>query len=355
MEKVKDLLSKISKSLLTYSVLLIIILVALHFILKASGLKIREWVYIVVISISAILFVVFLIKEFIQADKKTKLNILLGIVVFLILCAIFWKFLLIGFFFLSLAIDTNSEYVVERENVKYVAVVDKGFPDDATVYFHKYISPFVYNSKVEFSEFYEGAFDPTEIEKEEATQNFLDKNIIKVEEEKDSNELIEGKIIEEEDILYEKEIRTGTTIKIVNVGNVLGGKMIITVKKTDNSGKTWRNQLKTSDGDMTVNRGAEFVFINEEVGFINNLSLFALGEDNDSLLVTVDGGESYKNANFIFPLDMEDTIFYVDGVPYIENDRLKVKMYSPAYTSSDKVNYYTFVSIDNGLNWQMCN
>ena len=33
----------------------------------------------------------------------------------------------------------------------------------------------------------------------------------------------------------------------------------------------------------------------------------------------------------------------------------KVKMYSPAYTSSDKVNYYTFASVDNGLNWQMCN
>ena len=112
----------------------------------------------------------------------------------------------------------------------------------------------------------------------------------------------------------------------------------------------------TSINKSKLKKGVKLYFtFEEEVGFINNLSLFALGEDNDSLLVTVDGGESYKNANFIFPLDMEDTIFYVDGVPYIENDRLKVKMYSPAYTSSDKVNYYTFVSIDNGLNWQMCN
>ncbi len=356
MGKVKDFFSKISKNLLLYSILLIIILIVLHFILKAFDLKLREWIYMVVISISAILFVVFLIKKFIQKDKKTKLDILFGIMIFLVLCAIFWKFLLIGFFFLIVAIDANSEYVVERENVKYVAVVDTGFPDnDTNVYFHEYINPFVYNSKVEFSEFYEGAFDPTEIEEEEVTQNPLEENIIKVEEEKDSDEFIEGNIIKEEDILYEKEIRTGTIIKVINEGSVLGGKMVISVKKTDDSGKTWRNQLKTSDGYMTVNRGAKFVFINEEVGFINNLSLFVLGEDNDSLLVTVDGGESYKNANFIFPLDIEDTTFYVDGVPYKENNKLKVKMYSPAYRSDDKVNYYEFVSVDNGLNWEMCN
>lgn len=354
MEKVKDLLSKISKSLLTYSVLLIIILVALHFILKASGLELREWVYIVVISISAILFVVFLIKKFIQTDKKTKLDILLGIVVLLILCAIFWKILLIGFFFLIIVISPKSEHIVEIEYEKYVAVVEIGFLN-TTVYFHEYINPFVMNSEVEFSEHYKGSYDPIEREKEEATQNLLEENTIKNEEEKDSNELIEEKTIEEGNILYEKEIRTGTTIKVVNKGSALGGRMIVSVKKTDDNGKTWRNQLKNIDGYIMVNNGAEFVFINEEVGFINNLSLFVLGEDNDSLLVTVDGGESYKNANFIFPLDIEDTIFYVDGVPYIENDRLKVKMYSPAYTSSDKVNYYTFASVDNGLNWQMCN
>ena len=177
MKKIKDLLSKVSKSLLTYSILLIIILVVLHFILKAAGLKLREWVYIVVISISAILFVVFLIKKFIQTDKKTKLDILLGIVVLLILCAIFWKFLLIGFFFLIIVINPKSEHIVEIEYEKYVAVVEIGFLD-TNVYFHKYINPFVMNSEVEFSEHYKGSYDPIEREKEEATQNLLEENTI---------------------------------------------------------------------------------------------------------------------------------------------------------------------------------
>lgn len=87
---------------------------------------------------------------------------------------------------------------------------------------------------------------------------------------------------------------------------------------------------------------------NENVGFINNLSLIILGNENDGLLVTVDGGKSFKNSNFIFPLDVQYSAFYINDLPYLEDDKLKVKLF---VSGSTEDTYYEFTSVDNGLNW----
>lgn len=201
MEKIKVFLNK---NLLIHSIVLIVTLFIIHFILKVFDLKLRNWVYTVVISISAILFSIFLIKKFIQTDKKTKLDIVYGIAIFIVLCAIFWKFLLVGFFFLIIGINPKSEHVVERENIKYVAVVETGFLH-TNVYFHKYINVFVMNSEVEFSENYNGSYDPIEREKEESEQSPEKENTMKVQEETDSHKLTEENTTESENILYEKK------------------------------------------------------------------------------------------------------------------------------------------------------
>lgn len=131
----------------------------------------------------------------------------------------------------------------------------------------------------------------------------------------------------------------------------MGQKKIIQIQKTINNGEEWKNQIEGNS--MTVNNEAKFVFINENIGFINNLSMFILGNDNNSLLVTVNGGKNFKNANFIFPLDIEDTVFYIKDLPYLEDGKLKVELFAPESIESIDGNYYKFTSIDNGLNWQL--
>lgn len=88
-------------------------------------------------------------------------------------------------------------------------------------------------------------------------------------------------------------------------------------------------------------------------GFIDNLSPIIRGEEHDSLLVTVNGGESFESVNIVFPLDMKDTLFYVDKIPKLENERLEMKLFAPERTGSNVGKYYKFASIDNGLNWMI--
>lgn len=86
-------------------------------------------------------------------------------------------------------------------------------------------------------------------------------------------------------------------------------------------------------------------------GFINNLKPIIIGQKQDSLLVTVNGGESFENVNIVFPLDIKDTLFYVYEEPIIENERLEMQLFAPEKTGSKVGIYYKFESTDNGLNW----
>lgn len=89
----------------------------------------------------------------------------------------------------------------------------------------------------------------------------------------------------------------------------------------------------------------------KEFGFIDDLSPIVLGKEQGSLLVTVNGGESFKSTNIIFPLDVKDNLFYVSEEPKIENNKLKMKLFAPESIDSKIGNYYEFESIDNGQNW----
>ena len=102
---------------------------------------------------------------------------------------------------------------------------------------------------------------------------------------------------------------------------------------------------------MTVNNEAEFLFINDKVGFINNKGLFILGEKNDAFLVTVDGGQSFESANFVFPLDIKDNAFYINDISVLEDGKLGVTLFAPESIGSTVGNYYDFASVDNGMNW----
>ncbi len=338
MEKIKCFFHKINANMILYSAVLIIILVFIHIVLKFFGLKFREWVYLTITIISITMILIFFIQKFIKKSRKVKLIIISIITIILALCVIFWRIVFLGLFVLLVIINPKTEHVVERDGVKYIASVDSQLTE-TEVYYYDYINFLVRGTEVKFRESYKGAYDPILREIEEKN---IDSEVM------DSDEQTNDEEVSSEYILYKKEIDEDCCIRIINLGNVLGGRMLISVQKTDDGGKTWNDLIKNSDGCITVNREAKFNFINENIGFINNLSSFIIGEENDSLLVTVDGGENYESANFKFPTDIQNTTFYIDDLPYLEGNELKVNLVS-ASDGSDT--YYEFTSIDNGLNW----
>jgi len=340
MEKIKVFFHKINKNLILYSIILIAILVVTHFILKLFQLRFRQWVYLTVITISVIGILIRIIQKFTKQSKNVKKIIGYICASLLVLSIIFRKILLAILFFLLIIINPHTEHIVERQGNRYIASVETSLLH-TTVYYYKYINFFVMGSEVEFEEHYKGSYDPIEKEREQEKE----KNNIAYEEKVSASEQVKD---ESADILYEKEINKDIHIRVVGGGSILGGRMGIKVQKTTDGGKTWIDQIKNSDGYITVNNGAKLTFINENLGFINNLSLIILGNENNGLLVTVDGGESFRSSNFVFPIDIENTVFYIEDVPYLENDKLKVKLF--AYESDEEI-YYEFTSVDNGLNW----
>ena len=72
------------------------------------------------------------------------------------------------------------------------------------------------------------------------------------------------------------------------------------------------------------------------------------------MLVTTDGGKNFVSANIIKPNTIVAESFFVDGVPYLEDNILKVKVYIIEYNYGyqEKV-YYDFYSEDDGLNWKL--
>ncbi len=74
--------------------------------------------------------------------------------------------------------------------------------------------------------------------------------------------------------------------------------------------------------------------------------------ENRGLLVTVDGGKHFKNANIIHPNNIKERNLFVNDVPYIEDNVLKVKIYTINHNREQVKKYYEFISEDSGLTWR---
>ena len=155
-----------------------------------------------------------------------------------------------------------------------------------------------------------------------------------------------------DDILYKKEINENTIIRIRNLGAILAQRSIIDIEKSTDGGKTYRNQIETADGFIQIHNGAKFLFLDENIGFINDPGLAGTDGENRGLLVTIDGGKKFKDANIIHPRTIEETNLFVDGIPYVKNGILKVKIYTINYSKEPEKTYYEFTSEDNGITWE---
>lgn len=150
------------------------------------------------------------------------------------------------------------------------------------------------------------------------------------------------------DILYEKKLNENTIIRVKNLGAILAQRSVINIEKSTDNGKTYIGQ--TEEG-ITIHNGAEFVFLDENIGFINDPGLAGTGGENRGFLVTTDGGKTFSEANIIHPLSIEEKNLLVKGVPYIKDGKLNVQIYTLNHSKYPERTYYEFTS-NNGLTWK---
>ena len=152
--------------------------------------------------------------------------------------------------------------------------------------------------------------------------------------------------ITEPEILYEKKFDENKAIRVVCRDYILAQRSLVVFEKTYDGGATWVEQSENEDKFIQIHNGAKFVFINENVGFINDYGLAGTGGENRSLKVTTDGGKTFKDVTFI-PRDYKE-ILYIDDVPYEDNGILKVKAH---IIQDGQAVHYELFSKDNGLTW----
>lgn len=152
------------------------------------------------------------------------------------------------------------------------------------------------------------------------------------------------------EVLYQKDIDKTSSIRVVFVDSILGGRSLVAIERTDDGGKTCYNLLQNDDKVVTIHNEAEFLFIDEHIGFIYDPGQVGTNGDYRSLRVTVDGAKTFSEAN----LHLEDNnlleYLYIDGLPSTENNQFKLK----ACLYKDGVKELYFVS-DDGLNWRLLN
>jgi len=254
----------------------------------------------------------------------------------------------------------TPEHILEKDNNKYIAKVHSF--KRVNVYYHDYINFFLVGNKVRIHENYgSGGYDPFDGRHDNYTPQtycYYDKdgNIIKTNniryyktsDSYNTNQSNKTELLQESDILYEKVINNNTIIRVINKESILAQRSIISIEKTTNGGQNWEKQL--SEG-MQIHNGAKFIFLDENIGFINDPGIAGTDGENRGLLVTTNGGKTFTSANILHPENIEEKNLFVSDVPYLENNILKVKIYTINHTKNPAKTFYEFYSKDNGITW----
>lgn len=364
----KNILRKIKKHILLISIILLILFIIVTLLLNTVfSVTFRKFVYVII----GILFFVGLIIGIVQTTKNSKKTstkiIMTAVITFVLTVTLIFAPL---WLFIAAALVFHPEHIIEKDNQKYVAEVRSFL--DVYVYYYDYINPFVQGNTIRIREYYgDGGYDPFDGEhndyKPESTTYYDENgNPINSYENNENNENYENNEsnenyeiysnntsieINEESaddyVLYREEFGENTIIEIVSRGT-WSGKDIIQIMKSNDNGQNWTSQLETSDETMDVHYNCKFVFLNENLGFINDINdPNAINKEN-TLVVTNDGGKTFKEVELA---DIENNQkVYCDEVPYLEDNELKLKVYT--LDSSGMRYNYVFTSNDNGQTWK---
>lgn len=347
----KSFFDSAKNTMLFYVILFIMIFVLLHFLLMLFNIQFRQWVYYVFVAIAVIGTVIGLLKLEGRVNKIVKRIVIISTVLSIIA---------IPFILLYSILLYTPEYILEKENNKYIAKVHAFLHVD--VYYYDYINFFLVGNKVRIHESYgSGGYDPFDGEHDNYKPQryyYYDENgkVIKTNgsnyyktgNSSNTNQNNKTQISQESDILYEKVINNTTIIRVINKESILAQRSIISIEKTTDGGQTWEKQIPEG---MQIHNGAKFIFLNENLGFINDPGLVGTEGENRGLLVTIDGGKTFTDAKILHPTNIEEKNLFVSEVPYLENETLKVKIYTVNNAKSTAKTFYEFYSKDNGLTW----
>lgn len=370
----KKRLSRIKENILVYDLIFIGVNLILNFILYLMNIRFRSWMIIAIIFISAVGFVTGIFQQIYKATKSKKTTIMVSILSFIFMATLI--FVSFPFIRIGLAFGHQPEHVVVLDGKKYVAVVKSFLHVDVDYY--DYYGPLLMGTKVKVhGDFGEGGFDPFTYPSsaDQVEYTYYDKNgKIKAKRMEIFIKDKDGKIVdrikqdinrkdqfnenenyllpEEAEVLYEKKFDE-TILRFSKIDSVSGQNMLVHVIKSNDGGE---NFYVVSEDTLQVSNEAEFVFLNEMLGFASSTGKITLN-DSKGLLVTNDGGKTFTSANLEYENSNVDDIT-IEKMPYYEKDALKMKC-SIYQLNSSRDGYeekeITFISNDNGLHWQLEN
>ena len=145
------------------------------------------------------------------------------------------------------------------------------------------------------------------------------------------------------DILYTKKINNNV-LQVRRYDYSLGQRMVIGVEKSNNNGKSFE---KVTEEMVEVSLEAKFEFLDENLGFIIDTGYLDRNKNFKGLLVTDDGGITFKQAEITYDNENIDLIS-IEKMPYYENDKLKLECSGYIIDHNENLVYY---STDNGNTW----
>ncbi len=378
----KQFINKIKFNIFTYLIIYILIFIITKLIINACGFEFMYCIYKFSLGVIILGLIASIVQTILKAkEKSTKICIIICVVcisAFLApIGALYIAFLppehiiaehalkkdkkqMVGYVraFLSTEVDYYEYYNVFFRS-KYKSIVDDygegGFDpfEEKLGYRHEVLETRLYNKegKLTFTHNYNMKQNVTVID---SNNNIISSND-KTNYEPDTNNYDTNKLpsnVSKEDILYEKDINGIKKIRVAYLESILAQRSIVRIEKTEDGGKTWFSVHETSDNYIQIHNGAEFVFIDENIGFINDPGLAGTDGENRGLLVTTNGGKTFKDANIIHSNNIEERNLFIYRVPYEENGKLKVKIYTINHSKEPEKTYYEFISNDNGENWE---
>lgn len=150
-------------------------------------------------------------------------------------------------------------------------------------------------------------------------------------------------LLSNEDIVYTKEFDK-EILQVRRYDYSLGQRMIIGVEKSNNNGKSFE---KVTEEMVEVSLDAKFEFLNENLGFIIDNGYLDRNRNFKGLLVTNDGGITFRQAEITYDNENVDLIS-IEKMPYYENGKLKLECSVYIADHNESLIYY---SSDNGNTW----
>ena len=150
------------------------------------------------------------------------------------------------------------------------------------------------------------------------------------------------------EVLYTQKISDQIYFRVSKIDQILAQRNIVIVEKSIDGGNTYVNQLENDTHTLTVYDSANYVFLNEMIGFINHHSVSGKQRNNRGIIVTRDGGKTFEEIKLAVEDSMLDYLYFED-VPYIEDGKLK--LVGQLYFSKIPEQVY-FISDDRGLTWK---